>query len=82
MPFTYILYSVILDRYYIGSTRDTVMERVYKHNNQHKGFTSAASDWQLVYEEFYQDYSMALLREKTIKKWKSRKLVERLIKQT
>ncbi|MBK9359064.1 MAG: GIY-YIG nuclease family protein [Bacteroidales bacterium] len=45
MPFVYILYSESLDKYYVGSTHGTVEERLYKHNNRQKGFTSAVSDW-------------------------------------
>ncbi len=80
MPYTYILYSEILDRYYIGSTRDLVSERLYKHNHQHKGFTSTVSDWQVVYQEEFADYVNAHRREKEIKGWKSSKMIERLIK--
>jgi len=74
-----ILYSESLDKYYVGSTNGTVEERVYKHNNSHKGFTSVASDWHPAYSEYFTDYPAALLREKEIKRWKSRKMIERLI---
>jgi putative endonuclease len=80
MPITYILYSEKLDRYYIGSTRESVDDRLYKHNHQHKGFTSAATDWEIVYREEFEDYTNALAREREIKKWKSCRLIEKLIK--
>ncbi len=80
MPYTYILYSETLDRYYIGSIRDLLSERLYKHNHQHKGFTSVVSDWKVVYQEEFTDYVKAHCREKEIKGWKSRKMIERLIK--
>ncbi|MBK6346975.1 MAG: GIY-YIG nuclease family protein [Bacteroidales bacterium] len=79
MPYVYILYSESLDRYYVGSTHGTVEERLYKHNNRHKGFTSTVADWQPVYSEYFKEYPSALLREKEIKKWKNRKMIERLI---
>jgi len=79
MPYTYILYSGKINRYYIGSTRGTVNERLCKHNNQHKGFTSAASDWEIVFQEQFDDYTSARLRERQIKGWKSRRSIERLI---
>jgi len=80
MPFVYILYSESLDRYYVGSTHGTVEERLYKHNNRHKGFTSAVSDWQSVYSEYFKEFPSALVRETEIKGWKSRKKIESLIK--
>jgi putative endonuclease len=79
MPYTYILYSQTLDRYYIGSTRDTTKERLSKHNHKHKGFTSVVDDWKILYQEFYEEYSDALVREREIKQWKSRKMIETLI---
>ncbi|WP_221262187.1 GIY-YIG nuclease family protein [Mucilaginibacter sp. AK015] len=41
---TYILYSILLDTYYVGSTSN-LDERVKKHNTNHKGFTGKTSDW-------------------------------------
>ncbi len=79
MPFTYILYSATLDKYYIGSTRESTAERLYKHNHKHKGFTSSDNDWKVVYQESFSEYPDALNREKTIKKWKSRKMIQKLI---
>jgi putative endonuclease len=79
MPYTYILYSSNLDRYYVGSTRESIEERLSKHNNIHKGFTSSANDWEVVFWEFHADYSEALAKEKKIKQWKSRKMIESLI---
>ncbi|MFN9116147.1 MAG: GIY-YIG nuclease family protein, partial [Bacteroidota bacterium] len=35
--YTYILYSVQRDRYYIGSTGDHLEERLRRHNTNHKG---------------------------------------------
>ena len=37
----YILYSKLLDKYYVGSTTN-VMERLKKHLNNHKGFTAGS----------------------------------------
>jgi len=79
MAFTYILYSKILDRYYIGSTDISLEARLKKHLSNHKGFTGRAKDWLLVYTEEYSDKQDALIREKQIKAWKSRKQIEILI---
>ena len=76
----YILYSKILDRFYIGATRDTMEERLKKHNTNHKGFTGKANDWEIYYAEFFTTFELALAREKEIKNRKSRKYIENLSK--
>ncbi|MEY5047553.1 MAG: hypothetical protein RLZZ175_912 [Bacteroidota bacterium] len=50
MYFFYILYSTSIDKYYVGHTSNLV-ERLRKHNSNHKGFTGKASDWEIVYSE-------------------------------
>ena len=79
MCYTYILYSTILDRYYVGSTRDDLAERLRRHNTHHKGFTGKVSDWVLAYSEQYDTYEAAYARERQIKSWKSRQKIEELI---
>ncbi len=76
----YILHSESLDKYYYGSTCDGLAERLRRHNSNHKGFTGSCSDWGIVYSEVFEDKSGAQQRELIVKSWKSRKLVERLIK--
>ena len=50
MFYVYILHSASIDRYYIGYSANLI-SRVYKHNARHKGFTSQADDWIIVYSE-------------------------------
>jgi len=76
---TYILFSVIKNRYYIGHTGDKLIDRIRKHNSNHKGFTGGIGDWELKYCEHFKTKLEALKREKEIKNWKSRKLIEKLI---
>ncbi|NCT18932.1 MAG: excinuclease ABC subunit C [Flavobacteriaceae bacterium CG_4_8_14_3_um_filter_34_10] len=76
--FTYIIYSKSLDRYYIGSTKD-VSQRVEENKFSTQGFTSLAKDWELKYVESLATRSLALKREVQIKRWKSRKIIEKLI---
>ena len=78
MHYIYILYSEVLDRYYIGATKD-ISKRVEKHLQSKKGFTSRAKDWELKYSEVFDEKSEALKRERQIKSWKSRKLIEELM---
>lgn len=80
MPFVvYILYSAQLDGYYIGYTGDDIDTRLRKHNSNHKGFTGKVSDWVEVYTELYEDKIKAMKREKQIKGWKSRRMIETLV---
>ena len=75
----YILYSILKDSYYIGFTGDVLEERLRKHNSNHKGFTGHTGDWVIKYVETYPTKQEASKRERQVKKWKSRKLVEKLI---
>ena len=76
---TYILYSSSVDSYYIGYTGDEIEERLRKHNSNHKGYTGKANDWLVVHSEIFQVKSDAIRREKEIKNWKSRQMIEKLI---
>ena len=75
----YILYSPSKDSYYIGFTGDVIEERLRKHNTNHKGFTGGIGDWEIKYKEIYQTKVEATERERQVKKWKRRNLVEKLI---
>jgi putative endonuclease len=78
----YILYSPLADKYYIGFTGNIIGVRLQKHLAKHKGFTANYADWKIVYKEIYDSKSMAMKREKEIKNWKSRKMIEKLIGST
>ena len=75
----YILYSAQLNKYYVGYTADELAERVRRHNSNHKGFTGGVGDWTVVFGELFDDKTKAMNREREIKSWKSRKLIERLV---
>lgn len=68
-----------MDKYYIGHTGDDLSERVRKHNTNHKGFTGGVGDWSLAYKEEFQSKSEACARERKIKSWKSKVMIEKLI---
>ncbi|MGB4204171.1 MAG: GIY-YIG nuclease family protein, partial [Bacteroidales bacterium] len=63
MAYFYILHSSTLDKYYIGSTSSVLEERLRRHLSSHKGFTSKAKDWKIVYSEYYDDINEAMKRE-------------------
>ena len=77
--YTYILFSAAKNTYYVGYSADDLEERLRKHNTNHKGFTGNTGDWKLVYQECFETKAQAMKREIQIKKWKSRKLIEKLI---
>lgn len=76
--FTYIIYSTMLDRYYIGSSK-YLETRVCEHNEGKTRWTAKAKDWRLVYTKQFSDKNLALAREKQLKRWKNRLRIEQLI---
>ncbi|MEO1257666.1 MAG: GIY-YIG nuclease family protein [Bacteroidota bacterium] len=76
---TYILYSEDIDRYYIGYCGHDLESRLRAHLSNHKGFTAKAKDWKVAHVETFTSKKEAMDRERQIKKWKSRKMVEALI---
>ena len=81
MPyFFYIIRSKLLDKYYVGHTND-LDGRLRRHNSNHKGFTGKANDWTYVLTESYPAKEDAYKRERAVKSWKSRKLIEKLIQE-
>ncbi|MEO6838945.1 MAG: GIY-YIG nuclease family protein [Ginsengibacter sp.] len=77
MPYTYILYSTKLNKYYVGACTD-LERRLYEHNIGHSKFTSTGIPWVLKYSEIFETLPEAKKRELEIKKKKSRKYIENL----
>ena len=75
----YILYSSELNTYYIGHTSVCLEIRIKKHLSNHRGFTSRAKDWMVIYTETYPEKRKAILREMELKAWKSKYKIETLI---
>ena len=75
-----ILHSAKLDRFYIGFTSN-LEARFQKHLSNHKGYTSRAKDWEIVYSEKFESKIEAEKREKQIKNWKSKQMIIKLIAQ-
>ncbi|MBI2259415.1 MAG: GIY-YIG nuclease family protein [Flavobacteriia bacterium] len=63
--FTYILFSKIKNKFYIGWTENPE-ERLRKYNSNHKGFTGQASDWEIVYLQEFSHKEEAMKRESEI----------------
>ncbi|MCX2745893.1 GIY-YIG nuclease family protein [Mangrovivirga sp. M17] len=49
--YCYILYSVKLDKYYVGHTGDELVERLRRHNSNHKGYTVSLSGYYMIFPE-------------------------------
>ncbi|WP_429412714.1 GIY-YIG nuclease family protein [Roseimarinus sediminis] len=80
MYYCYILYSLKLDKYYIGSSSD-LEDRLYRHNHSRKGFTATGQPWELKYYECFKSRKEAFNRELNLKKMKDRRYLEALISQ-
>lgn len=78
MFFVYILQSQSTGRYYIGQTKN-LPERVAYHNANYSRALKNRGPWKLVYREEYGTRGEAVRRERQIKSWKDRSLIERLV---
>ena len=76
MFYVYILYSNLVDRFYIGST-NALFQRLNEHRNGFSQYTKQANDWELVYSKEFSTRAEAVQFERYLKSWKDRaKLVE------
>jgi putative endonuclease len=74
--YLYILQSESTRRFY--KTQD-VPERVAYHNANYSKSLKNRGPWRLVYTEQYKTRSEALLRERQLKSWKDRRMIEKLL---
>ena len=74
----YILQSESTNRFYIGQTQD-VEARVNYHNAGYSKALKNRGPWQLVYCEEYSTRAAAMRRERQLKSWKDRAMIERLV---
>ena len=80
MFYVYIIYSLAVDKYYVGQT-ENIEERLISHNSGISKYTSISNDWILVYTELFESRNEAVRRETEIKRKKSRKYIQWLIGQ-
>ena len=78
MYFVYILKSLTVLRYYIGSS-ENVARRLSDHNSGKVKSTKAYKPWEVVYLEKFNIKSDALKREKQIKSYKSGNAFKKLL---
>ena len=81
MATVYILYSEKINHYYIGSCLDlNVRLEEHKTGKYDDAFTSRSDDWKVCYELPDLSYEMARKIETHIKKMKSKKYIENLMR--
>ena len=77
----YIIYSKKLDKYYVGETED-INQRIVLHNTGFfsNSYTSKANDWVLFHSIACETRVQSRAIETHLKKMKSRKYIENLVK--
>ena len=76
--YVYIIQSQKDNSFYIGYSQNPE-SRLEKHNNANTGYTSTKKPWMLVHTEEYETKTLAIKREKYIKKQKSLVFIRNLI---
>ena len=75
---TYILYSKLADKYYIGHTNDTA-RRLVEHNSDRAGWTKPYQPWELAWSRKLETRAEAMKIERYLKSLKDRKLIAQYI---
>jgi putative endonuclease len=76
--FVYILQSQTSSRYYIGQSQN-LDERIAYHNANYSKSLKNRGPWRLIYSEKYETRPEAVRRERQIKSWKDRKMIQQLV---
>ena len=77
--YVYIIQSEATKSYYIGSTAN-LEQRLFKHNQGATTSTRHKRPWKLVFSQRYENINQARKVEYRLKKFKSRIIIERIIK--
>ena len=77
--FVCILMSEKTGTYYVGHTQDLNF-RLERHNQRRVKYTKSKRPWDLVYFEEYPDRPSAMTKEEDIKKRKSEKFIDSLVR--
>ena len=76
---TYVLYSAIHDKIYIGYTSDLI-DRFHSHNQfATKGYTVKFRPWEVIHVEFFESKQEAIQREKELKSSRGRDFIRNKI---
>jgi putative endonuclease len=74
----YILQSKSCGKYYVGISQNPETRLQY-HNTIEKGFTSRYRPWEIVFIQEFENKELAMLAERKLKSWKSKKMIKRVI---
>lgn len=78
MVYVYMLYSAVVDRYYVGQTSN-LEDRLKRHNQGRSKYTKSGIPWKLVYKESFESRSEAKERQNGLKASTSREELVRFI---
>lgn len=67
------------NNYYVGTTKN-ISDRLKRHNENRSKSTKYKGPWELVYKENFLSRSEAMKREYYIKRQKSKRFLQKLIK--
>ena len=80
MPFVYILKSFQKNKYYIGSTKRALDDRLNDHNQGRVTSTKSLKPWKLMVSREYNSYSQARKIELKLKMLKRKDYIERIVR--
>jgi putative endonuclease len=80
MYFTYVLQSLMTNKFYYGSTQD-LEKRLEVHNSGLVNYTSKFMPWILVYSETFETRIEAMKREKYFKTGAGRDFIKKQLMQ-
>lgn len=73
-----MLYSAVVDRYYVDQTSN-LEDRIKRHNQGRRKYTKSGIPWKLVYKEGFESRSEAKERQNELKTSASREELTRFI---
>jgi putative endonuclease len=76
---TYILKSLVIEKFYIGSTSN-LDDRIKRHNEGRERYTKKFIPWELVYYKEFDNRSEAYQFERYLKSLKNKNYIKNLIK--
>ena len=77
--YVYILYSVKIDRYYVGYSENPILRLEERHNKGKVKATKGGVPYRLIKHKVFSTEIEAIREERRIKKMKSRKYIEQII---
>jgi putative endonuclease len=81
MSCCYIIYSPAFEKFYIGASSESALDRLKKHNDKSYGsaYTAFTNEWELFLEIKCSSFAQAINIERHIKRMKSRQYLFNLL---